>query len=306
MKNFDSIVILGPTASGKTKLAVQLAGRLNSEIISIDSRMVYKHLNIGTGKDLGDYFFNNMPIPYHLIDVCEPEDNYHIYQFQQDFKIAKNELINKGKLPILCGGSGMYLEAVIKDYTYTGIPGNPHLQCLLETFTLTELQEKFEQLPHHYFKDSADLGSKKRAIRALIILNYLIENPSFYIPESIPLCPLILGLNPSITDRKNKIINRLKQRIETGLIEEVDSLLKAGISAEKLISLGLEYKFITKYITGEIDKENMIELLQIAIQQFAKRQMTYFRKMEKSGLKIHWLTEENHAFEILKQHNLGL
>ena len=200
----------------------------------------------------------------------------------------------------------MYLEAVIKDYTYTGIPGNLHLQCLLETFTLTELQEKFEQLPHHYFKDTADLGSKKRAMRALIILNYLIENPSFYIPESIPLCPLILGLNPSITDRKNKIINRLKQRIETGLIEEVDSLLKAGISAEKLISLGLEYKFITKYITGEIDKENMIELLQIAIQQFAKRQMTYFRKMEKSGLKIHWLTEENHAFEILKQHNLGL
>jgi len=304
MKQIDSIVILGPTASGKTKLAVQLAAKLNSEILSIDSRMVYKQLDIGTGKDLDEYFYENKAIPYHLIDVCETQNNYHIYQFQQAFKTAFDVVRSKNKTPILCGGSGMYLDAVINDFTYTSIPGNKLLQEKLEALELTQLQEKFHQLDVHSFKEIADLGSKKRAIRALIIAHFLLENPSYELVKPKPLRPITIGLNPPIQERRNNITKRLNQRIQNGLIEEVENLLNAGISVEKMISLGLEYKFVTRYLLGELNKENMLELLGIAIQQFAKRQMTYFRKMEKSGLDIHWIKSEDEALDLLQKHHI--
>jgi len=304
MKQIDSIVILGPTASGKTKLAVQLAAKLNSEILSIDSRMVYKQLDIGTGKDLDEYIYENKAIPYHLIDVCEPQNNYHIYQFQQAFKMAFDVVKSKNKTPILCGGSGMYLDAVINDFTYTSIPGNKLLQEKLEALELTQLQEKFHELDVHSFKEIADLGSKKRAIRALIIANFLLENPSYELVKPKPLQPITFGLNPPTQERRNNITKRLNQRIQNGLIEEVENLLNTGISVEKLISLGLEYKFVTRYLLGELSKENMLELLGIAIQQFAKRQMTYFRKMEKSGLDIHWIKSEDEAIDLLQKHHI--
>jgi tRNA dimethylallyltransferase len=304
MKQIDSIVILGPTASGKTKLAVQLAAKLNSEILSIDSRMVYKQLDIGTGKDLDEYIYENKAIPYHLIDVCEPQNNYHIYQFQQAFKTAFDVVRSKNKTPILCGGSGMYLDAVINDFTYTSIPGNKLLQEKLEALELTQLQEKFHQLDVHSFKEIADLGSKKRAIRALLIANFLLKNPSYELVKPKPLQPITIGLNPPIQERRNNITKRLNQRIQNGLIEEVENLLNAGISVEKMISLGLEYKFVTRYLLGELNKENMLELLGIAIQQFAKRQMTYFRKMEKSGLVIHWIKSEDEALDLLQKHHI--
>ena len=304
MKQIDSIVILGPTASGKTKLAVQLAAKLNSEILSIDSRMVYKQLDIGTGKDLDEYIYENKAIPYHLIDVCEPQNNYHIYQFQQAFKTAFDVVRSKNKTPILCGGSGMYLDAVINDFTYTSIPGNKLLQEKLEALELTQLQEKFHQLDVHSFKEIADLGSKKRAIRALLIANFLLKNPSYELVKPKPLQPITIGLNPPIQERRNNITKRLNQRIQNGLIEEVENLLNAGISVEKMISLGLEYKFVTRYLLGELNKENMVELLGIAIQQFAKRQMTYFRKMEKSGLVIHWIKSEDEALDLLQKHHI--
>jgi len=304
MKQIDSIVILGPTASGKTKLAVQLAAKLNSEILSIDSRMVYKQLDIGTGKDLDEYIYENKAIPYHLIDVCEPQNNYHIYQFQQAFKTAFDVVRSKNKTPILCGGSGMYLDAVINDFTYTSIPGNKLLQEKLEALELTQLQEKFHQLDVHSFKEIADLGSTKRAIRALLIANFLLKNPSYELVKPKPLQPITIGLNPPIQERRNNITKRLNQRIQNGLIEEVENLLNAGISVEKMISLGLEYKFVTRYLLGELNKENMVELLGIAIQQFAKRQMTYFRKMEKSGLVIHWIKSEDEALDLLQKHHI--
>lgn len=300
MKNFDSIVILGPTASGKTKLAVEIAYLISSEIISIDSRMVYKKLNIGTGKDLGEYCFENKSIPYHLIDVCEPNESYHIYQFQQDFKMAFNQILEAKKTPILCGGSGLYLEAVIKDFIYTGIPVNPLLRAQLEMFSLTQLQEQFLLLPENSFKKKADLESKKRTIRAHEIAHFLLNNSDFLLPEPKPLEPFIIGLNPTVDLRRENIIKRLHARMDEGLIEEVSCLLKSGVSFEKLLSLGLEYKFVCEFLMGKYNKQKMIELLGIAIQQFAKRQMTYFRKMEKSGLKINWVCNHDEALILLK------
>ncbi|MDP3928095.1 MAG: tRNA (adenosine(37)-N6)-dimethylallyltransferase MiaA [Bacteroidota bacterium] len=304
MKKYDSIVVLGATASGKTKLAVAIAGQINGEILSIDSRMVYKQMDIGTGKDLNEYVYQNKPISYHLMNICEPHEKYHIYQFQQDFKLALKQIQASHKFPILCGGSGLYLEAVIKDFTYTSVPTNASLRTELEAFSLSQLQEHFIQLPPHSFKEVADLGSKKRAIRALEILYYLQQNLSFTLPPSNPLNPFIIGLNPNLEHRRKQIILRLHQRLEQGLIEEVSHLLAHGISQEKLISLGLEYKFVTQFLAGEFSKETMINLLGIAIQQFAKRQMTYFRKMEKSGLTIHWANSPEMALNLLKQAEL--
>lgn len=300
MNAFNGIVVLGPTASGKTRLAVALAGLLKTEIISVDSRMVYKHMNIGTGKDLNEYYFQGKPIPYHLIDICEPNENYHIYQYQLDFKKAFEDLIKTNKMPILCGGSGLYLEAVIHDFAYTSVPGNNELKQKLESESLENLQEIFATYKTNSFKEIADLGSKKRAIRAIEIAHYLSENPSFEIPVSQPLKPLIIGINPELNKRRNSILTRLNERIKQGLIEEVEHLLSIGVGSDRLIQFGLEYKFVMKYLTHELSLEEMKEKLCIAIQQFAKRQMTYFRKMEKSGLHINWFESGETALNWFK------
>jgi len=296
---YDCLIILGPTASGKTKLAVELAYQLRGEILSADSRMVYKKMDIGTGKDLEDYHFLDMPIPYHLIDLVEPDEPYFVSQFQADFKQAFEEVKLRSKLPIICGGSGLYLEAVIQDFVYTKVPVTPNFKENLDSFSLEELKEKFEQYPYHDFKLTADHQTLKRAKRALEIIDYLSRNPEYYLPQSQPLKPFTIGLNPDINTRKEKILQRLIYRIENGLPEEVEALLNSGISKDRIRFFGLEYKFILAYLEGEFNKELLIERLGTAIQQFAKRQMTYFRKMEKSGIKIHWVQTKNEAMETI-------
>ncbi len=287
-----SLVVLGPTASGKTKFAVELAHHLSGEIISIDSRMVFKRMDIGTGKDLKEYNFKGKPINYHLIDIAEPWEEYNIHKFQEAFKLIYHRLLERKITPILVGGSGLYLEAVIQDFVYTAVPTDIELRIHFESYELEKLVAHFNQLPWHPFKDKADIGTCKRAIRAIEILSFLIENPSFVLSEPKPIFPLIIGLNPPLEQRRTQIIERLYQRVEEGLIEEVEGLLQQGVSRDRIEFFGLEYKWVLKYIEGVISKNEMVENLGIAIQQFAKRQMTYFRKMEKSGLKIHWIEDE--------------
>jgi tRNA dimethylallyltransferase len=291
-----SLVVLGPTASGKTKFAVELAYELSGEIISIDSRMVFKKMDIGTGKDLKDYFYKGKPINYHLIDIVEPWEEFNIYKFQEAFKLVYESILERKITPILVGGSGLYLEAVIQDFVFTAVPTNTNLRAHFETYELEKLVAHFNQLPWHPFKDKADIGTCKRAIRAIEILSFLLENPSFILSEPKPIYPLIIGLNPPLEQRRTKII-------EEGLIEEVEGLLLQGLSRDRIEFFGLEYKWVLKYIEGNISKEEMIQNLGIAIQQFAKRQMTYFRKMEKSGLKIHWIEDadgKEKAIELIK------
>jgi tRNA dimethylallyltransferase len=261
--------------------------------------MVYKKMDIGTGKDLDEYQFLGKQIPYHLMDLVEPEEPYFISRFQTDFKKAFKDVQTRNKLPIICGGSGLYLEAVLQDYVFTQIPVSPEFKSKLESNSLNDLQLKFQEYPFHEFKLTADLGTKKRALRALEIIEFLTLNPSYSLPISKPLDAFIIGINPHILERKEKIITRLNHRLNNGLIEEVRSLLNSGISKERLHFFGLEYKFVLAYLEGELTKELLEVRLGIAIQQFAKRQMTYFRKMEKSGLKIHWVQTKKEALEIL-------
>ena len=283
------IVILGPTASGKTHLAVQLAHRINGEIISADSRQVYREMNIGTGKDLEEYILDNQAIPYHLINILNAGEQYHIHFFQQDFQRVYQDIVSRGKTPILCGGSGMYLEAVLKGYEFTSIPIDENLRDELLEKPTEELTQIFRKNPSEYTQ-KADISTRKRLIRAIEINQFLRQNPDFNIsPPNIPEF-IIFGLNPETESRRMSITKRLNHRLENGMIEEVKTLIDKGISPEKLIFYGLEYKFITQYLTGELTYEIMVERLNVAIHQFAKRQMTYFRKMEHDGLKINWLS----------------
>lgn len=289
--NFSNklLVILGPTASGKTHLAVQLAHRINGEIISADSRQVYRGMDIGTGKDLEEYIVENQTIPHHLIDILEAGEQYHIHLFQQDFSRVYQDIIARGKTPILCGGSGMYLEAVLKGYEFTAIPINENLRVNLLEKSTEELIVIFQETPSAYTQ-KADISTRKRLIRAIEINQFLRYNPDFSL--SLPNIPkfIIFGLNPETSLRRISITKRLQHRLECGMIKEVKALINKGIPPEKLIFYGLEYKFITQYLTGEMAYEIMVERLNVAIHQFAKRQMTYFRKMERDGLKINWLS----------------
>ena len=288
IQHLPLIVILGPTASGKTHLATHLAHKIQGEIISADSRQVYRGMNIGTGKDLSEYRVDNQLIPYHLIDILDAGEQYHIHQFQQDFQKAFTDISSRNKPAILCGGSGMYLEAVLKGYEFTSIPINENLRNELLNKNTEDLINEFHQNPSEYTQ-KADISSRKRLIRAIEINRFLQQNPDYKI--SIPQIPefIIFGLNPETKSRRIFITKRLHERLQNGMIEEVKSLIDSGISPEKLIFYGLEYKFITQYLTGETSYETMVERLKIAIHQFAKRQMTYFRKMERVGLKINWL-----------------
>ncbi|OYU94153.1 MAG: tRNA (adenosine(37)-N6)-dimethylallyltransferase MiaA [Bacteroidetes bacterium B1(2017)] len=295
---YDSIVVLGPTASGKTKLAVALAGMYGGHILSADSRMVYTQMDIGTGKDLDEYFFDGKPIPYSLINVCHPSQQYHIYQYQKEFKEAFNALVQTNIVPIICGGSGLYLEAVIQDFTFTAIPNLPSFKQGLNGLNLTQLQEIFDSYPANAFTQKADLGSIKRAQRAIEMAEYLKQNPSFILAQPKPLRPFIIGLEPGLNQRRENILKRLAHRLNNGLIEEVISLRQNGITDDKLAYFGLEYKFVLSYLLNQLSKEHLQEKLGIAIQQFAKRQMTYFRKMEKAGLHIHWVKNQQEAMDL--------
>lgn len=287
MKN-PLIVILGPTASGKTHLATHLAHKIQGEIISADSRQVYRGMNIGTGKDLNEYCIDNKYIPYYLIDILDAGEHYHIHQFQQDFQRAFDNISSRNKTAILCGGSGMYLEAVLKGYEFTSIPIDENFREELLQKTTKKLLNEFLKNPSEY-SQKADISTRKRLIRAIEINQFLCQNLDYIIPK--PTIPkfIIFGLSPETEIRRISITRRLHERLQNGMIEEVKALINSGISTDKLIFYGLEYKFITQFLTGELTYENMVERLNIAIHQFAKRQMTYFRKMERGGLVINWL-----------------
>lgn len=283
---YDLITIIGPTASGKTPLAAALANKLDTEIISGDSRQVYRRMDLGTGKDLVDYTVNGHEVPYHLIDIVEPGYKYNVFEYQRDFLKAYEEITAKGKLPVLCGGTGMYVESVLKGYRLLPVPENPELRASLEGKSLEELTHILEG--YKKLHNSTDVDTAKRAIRAIEIEEYYKQQPPEY-REFPSLHSLIVGVNIDRELRREKITRRLKQRLEEGMVEEVRGLLAEGIHPYNLIYYGLEYKFLTQYVIGELTYEEMFLQLETAIHQFAKRQMTWFRGMERRGFTIHWL-----------------
>lgn len=284
--NYDLITILGPTASGKTPLAASLAARMGTEIISGDSRQIYRRMDLGTGKDLADYVVDGHPVPYHLIDIAEPGYKYNVFEFQRDFLSAYEDMRKRGLLPILCGGTGMYIESVLKGYKLLPVPENPELRTKLADKSLKELTDILAT--YKKLHNSTDVDTVKRAIRAIEIEEYYlhqnVEERAF--PE---IHSLIIGVDIDRELRREKISRRLKQRLDEGMIEEVRVLLESGIAPEDLIYYGLEYKYLTLYVTGELTYEEMYHQLEIAIHQFAKRQMTWFRGMERRGFTIHWI-----------------
>ena len=285
------ITILGPTACGKTSLAVNLAARCHGEIISGDSRQVYRHMDIGTGKDLGDYTVEGQTIPYHLIDICEPGTKYNLFEYQRDFLTAYQDIINRGKQPILCGGTGLYIESVIRGYQLSPVPQNQPLRDRLEgktldelTVILTELKKKAGTNLHN----TTDVDSTQRAIRAIEIEEYNIRHVTER--RAFPAIPsLVIGVDIDRELRRERITKRLRQRLDEGMVDEIKTLLQQGVTAEQLMYYGLEYKFVTQYVIGEISYEQMFHGLEIAIHQFAKRQMTWFRGMQRRGIDIHWI-----------------
>ena len=298
MKSFETkdkagslITILGPTASGKTSLAAHLAYEIDAEIISADSRQVYRGMTIGTGKDLEDYMIKDRQIPYHLIDICEPGTKYNLFRYQEDFIKVYADMMQRGKQPILCGGTGLYIESVLKGYHLSPVPQNQELRDALADKSLEELTEMLKRLKQQsgsMMHNKTDVDSCQRAIRAIEIETYNLEHPTedrtFPAIESI-----IIGVAIDRDARRAKISGRLQKRLDSGMIDEVKGLLDSGIPAADLIYYGLEYKYITEYIIGKIGFEEMFRRLEIAIHQFAKRQMTWFRGMERRGFTIHWV-----------------
>mgnify|MGYP000098100860 FL=1 len=297
LMKYDLITILGPTASGKTSLAAALAARLKTEIISGDSRQVYRKMDLGTGKDLSDYVVDGYQVPYHLIDIVDPGYKYNVFEYQRDFLAAYEDMRSRGLLPILCGGTGMYLESILKGYRLLPVPENKELRERLSSKSLAELTE----ILSHYKKlhNSTDVDTVKRAIRAIEIEEYYLTQDvnarSF--PE---IHSLIIGVDINRELRREKITRRLKKRLEEGMVDEVKSLLEEGIHPDDLIYYGLEYKYLTLYAIGKLSYEEMFHQLEIAIHQFAKRQMTWFRGMERRGFQIHWINAESPIEENVK------
>lgn len=286
------ITILGPTASGKTTLAAHLAEHLgNAEIISADSRQVYRGMDIGTGKDLCDYTVNGVHIPYHLIDIADAGSKYNLFQYQHDFVKAYDDIMARGATPILCGGTGLYLESVIKGYHLSAVPENKELRDRLSDKTLEELTVILTELKKRNgsnMHNTTDVDTAKRAIRAIEIETFNGEHPmaSADVPN---IDTLVIGVDIDREERRNKISKRLRDRLDNGMVDEIRGLLDGGIPADDLIYYGLEYKYVTEYAIGRLTYEEMFEKLEIAIHQFAKRQMTWFRGMERRGTTIHWV-----------------
>lgn len=286
MNKYDLITIVGPTASGKTTLACHLAYNIDTEIISGDSRQVYKSMDIGTGKDLDDYIVNGKNIPYHLIDIREAGDKYNIFEYQHDFHKVYTDIRNRGKLPILCGGSGLYVESVLRGYSLVNVPENKELRKKYEDYTLPELTAILGG--YKELHNTTDVDTAQRAIRAIEIEEYKRDHP-LEANEFPPINSLVIGVDIDRELRREKISKRLDARLKEGMIEEIQSILDKGIDPEDLIYYGLEYKYVTLYILKQLTYEEMHDQLEIAIHQFAKRQMTWFRGMEKRGVKIHWI-----------------
>ena len=298
MKNL--IVILGPTASGKTHKAVALAERLNTEIISADSRQIYRGMDIGTGKDLEEY----KNVPYHLIDICPAGYKYNLFEYLRDYQAARDSILAKGKTPILCGGTGLYVEAVLNGLKLLEVPENKALRAELAGKSLEELTAILERMKKLH--NTTDIDTAKRAIRAIEIQQYYHEHPDLKVdttPHPVENA-LIIGVEIGREERRERISSRLKSRLDSGMVEEVRNILDSGVSPEDLIYYGLEYKFLTNYIIGQSTYDEMVNGLEIAIHQFAKRQMTWFRGMERRGFHINWLPydldDEAFVDEVLK------
>lgn len=288
-KTYDIIAIVGPTASGKTQLATALACNLNGEIISADSRQVYRGMSLGTGKDLVDYTVNGRQIPYHLIDIVEAGCKYNVYEYQADFLKVYDDIKSRNVQPVLCGGSGLYIEAVLKGYRLMPVPENKLLRQQLELKTDAELAQQLAS--YKELHNTTDLDTRKRTIRAIEIEEFYQNTPVD--PNPFPkLSSIIFGVKYKRETEMERIRQRLSQRLESGMIEEVQGLIDSGISSDDLIYYGLEYKFITEYLIGKSSYNEMFEKLNIAIRQFAKRQMTWFRGMERRGFKINWIEGE--------------
>jgi tRNA dimethylallyltransferase len=294
---FNLIVILGPTATGKTRFAAELAATIGAEIISADSRQVYRRMDLGTGKDYSDYVVNGTTIPSHLINIHEPGYKYNVFEYQQDFLKAFTDILSRQKQAILCGGTGMYIEAVTRGYKLIAVPVNQELRNELEHKSLSELEAILSG--YRSLHNTSDTDTRKRAIRAIEIEEYYLRHPEtdLHFPE---IEPVYLGMLCDRAIRRQRITNRLKTRLHEGMIDEVKKLLDEGIAADDLIYYGLEYKYITLYLTGELSYQDMEDKLNVAIHQFAKRQMTWFRKMEREGTLIHWIDSEQSMTEKLR------
>lgn len=289
MGDFDLICIVGPTASGKTTLAAHLAHAFNTDVISGDSRQVYRRMDLGTGKDLDDYRVDGVQVPHHLIDIVEPGTKYNVFEFQRDFFKAYTQVREQGKLPILCGGTGLYIESVLKGYRMQEVPENNELRERLQDKSLEELTHTLKG--YKQLHNTTDVDTVKRAIRAIEIEEYYLQHP---VKEQVvpQLHPLVVGVDIDRELRRKKISVRLKERLDAGMLDEIRRLLDEGIPAENLIYYGLEYKFLTLYVIGQLSYQDMYKGLEIAIHQFAKRQMTWFRGMERRGTTIHWIDAE--------------
>ena len=318
VNNSSLITILGPTASGKTTLATHLALHLNGEIISADSRQIYRGMDLGTGKDLCEYTIDGHQIPYHLIDIHPAGYKYNLFEYKRDFLKAYNTILQHGTQPILCGGTGLYIEAVLGDYNLLEVPVNEPLRQTLEGKTLEELSQILDTYPNYHRHNKTDVDTIKRAIRAIEIANYYAHHTKQTTSETetTQYCPPTLGgraeggvgqsLNSQLSTlnsiiigvdidrelRREKITRRLKTRLDEGMLDEVKNLLDSGIHPDDLIYYGLEYKFLTQHLIGELTYDEMFKGLEIAIHQFAKRQMTWFRGMERRGYTINWINAD--------------
>lgn len=287
MGSYNLVTILGPTASGKTALAAHLASRIGGHVISADSRQVYRGMDIGTGKDLDDYFVDGIQVPVHLINIADAGYQYNVFEYQRDFLDVYKNLENKGIFPVLCGGSGLYLEAVLRNYRLIQVPVNDLLRKQLEDKSLEELTEILKSYKSN-LHNITDVENKKRAVRAIEIEVFYAEKRK--VDLKMPdLRSLVIGVKFDRDERRERITRRLHERLNSGMIEEVKTLLGQGLQPQDLIYYGLEYKWITQYLIGEVSYIDMVDKLEIAIHQFAKRQMTWFRKMERDGFNIYWL-----------------
>ncbi len=287
MSKYNIVSVMGATASGKTSFAAKLAVILNGEIISADSRQVYRGMDIGTGKDLEDYNVDGKNIRAHLVDIVDAGYQYNVFEYQQDFLKIFEDMKIRGVFPVLCGGSGMYIEAVLKNYKLIQVPDNPALRESIKEKDLSELATILESYKSNLHNIS-DISTAKRAVRAIEIADYCSKNPELE-TKMPPICSLNIGIKFDRLSRRKRITERLHQRLKEGMLEEVKKLLDSGIKPENLIYYGLEYKFLTQHLIGQLSYDEMVSKLNVAIHQFAKRQMTWFRKMEKQGTVIHWL-----------------
>ena len=287
----EMLAILGPTACGKTSFAVALADRLDGEIISADSRQVYRGMDLGTGKDLVDYSINGRVVPYHLIDIVDAGEKYNVYRYQHDFLQAYNDILERSHVPVLCGGTGLYLESVLRGYRLCPVPQNPELRKSLDGKPLNELVKvllEYKKSTGSKMHNTTDVDTAQRAIRAIEIEEYYKNHP--LLDADFPdIDSLVIGLDISRDLRRERISKRLRQRLDDGMLDEIRHLIDSGVAPDDLIYYGLEYKYLTLHVIGQLSYEEMFRQLEIAIHQFAKRQMTWFRGMERRGVEIHWI-----------------